>query len=173
LVVLAAVARIAVQIRNRLRLYLSDAFLIFACACLCAAAGILYSLFDDLYLIQALYVDPAGVALPPDFFDEILYSLKLLFTVQTVLWAVIFSVKFSFLSFFRPLVSRLERLKTWWTTVVVFTFLTFGFCASSVFIICPHFGLSTSTFFSSTFPRIYSTPDPLLMKQQLNARSLL
>ena len=142
-VLLAAVARIAVQISNRRRLYLSDAFLIFACACLCTATGILYSLFDDLYLDYAVSVDPASVILPPDFLDKAVYSLKLLFTYQTLLWAVVFMVKFSFLSFFRPLVSRLARLKIWWTIVVVFTVLTFVFCAADVFIICPHFDLTS------------------------------
>ncbi|MCJ1281732.1 hypothetical protein MMC26_001054 [Xylographa opegraphella] len=142
-VLLAAVARIAVQISNRRRLYLSDAFLMFACACLCAATGILYRLFDIFYLEQAAIVDPASVLLPSDFLDEAMYSLKLLFTVQTLIWTVVFSVKFSFLSFFRPLVSRLARLKIWWTIVVVFTVLTFAFCAADVFIICPHFDLSS------------------------------
>jgi hypothetical protein len=147
-VLLAAVARIAVQINNRRRLYLSDAFLIFACACLCTATGLLYALFDDLYLDEELYINPLSVALPPDFFDKVIYSLKLLFSVQTVLWAVVFSVKFSFLSFFRPLVSRLERLTTWWTVVVVFNFLAFVFCAADAFIICPQFNLSSSMLFN-------------------------
>ncbi|MCJ1479145.1 hypothetical protein MMC13_007829 [Lambiella insularis] len=103
----------------------------------------MYSLFDDLYLDQAVSVDPAAVELPPDFLDKVVYSLKLLFTIQTVLWAVVFSVKFSFLSFFRPLVDRLARLKIWWTIVVVFTAITFAFCAADVFIICPHFDLTS------------------------------
>ncbi|MCJ1383275.1 hypothetical protein MMC17_006388 [Xylographa soralifera] len=142
-VLLAAVARITAQISNRRRLYLSDAFLIFACVCLCAATGVLYSLFDDLYLDQAIEVDSAGVILPSDFLDKAVYSLKLLFTLQTVLWAVVFSVKFSFLSFFRPLVNRLAKQKIWWMIVVVFTALSFAFCAAGGFIICPHFDLTT------------------------------
>lgn len=135
--------RVAVQIKNRRRIFLSDAFLVFACACLCAGTGLLYPLTESLYLEQALAENPFSVALPPDFTNYLLTSLKFLFAYQTVMWTVVFSVKFSFLSFFRPLVRRLAKLQTWWKVTVVTTALAWGLCAVDVFIICPHFDLSS------------------------------
>jgi len=140
--------RVAVQIKNRGRIFLSDAFLVFACACLCAGTGLLYRLTESLYLLQALSENPFSVALPPDFTNYLLTALKFLFAYQTVTWTVVFSVKFSFLAFFRPLVRRLAKLKMWWNITVVTTALTWGLCAVDVFIICPHFDLSSCESYS-------------------------
>ena len=142
-VLLAAGARIALQVKNRRRLFLSDVCLLLACACLCAATVMFYFLCDDLYLDEALVVDPASVVIPPDFLEKATYSIQLLFAFQTVMWTVIFLVKASFLSFFRPLIRRLPRLKAWWTLVTMGTALVWAFCASDVYIICRYFGLSS------------------------------
>ena len=141
-VLTAAAFRIAFQIKNRRRLYLSDIFLLFSCICLCASTVVLYQFADMLYLEQALSRNLSAVPVPPDFFAEVGTSLKYLYSYQAIMWATVFSVKFSFLCFFRPLVNRLARLKIWWNCVTVSTALSWAFCTADVFIICPHFDLS-------------------------------
>lgn len=148
--------RVAVQIKNRRRIFWSDAFLVFACACLCAGTGLLYPFTESLYLEQALAENPFSVALPPDFTNYFLTSLKFLFAYQTVMWTVVYSVKLSFLSFFRPLVRRLAKLKTWWSVTVVTTALGWGLSAVGVFIICPHFDLSSCKSSSTTAALVLS-----------------
>lgn len=159
LVLLAAGARIAIQIKHRHRIFLSDAFLLFACLCLCVGTGMLYWFFDSLYLIQAAYNDPFSVALPLNFLDVLTYSLKLLFAYQTIIWTTIYAIKFSFLAFFRPLLVHLSGLKTWWTCVSVATALAWGFCAVGVFVICPHFDLLASKYLC----RMYRFEPPVLI----------
>lgn len=138
-VLIAATVRIASQIHNRRRLFLSDFFLLFACICLCAGTVVLYHFEDTLYLNQALAKGGLSVSIPPNFLAKVETSLKYLFSYEAIIWATVFSVKFSFLSFFRPLVKRLARLRNWWTCVTVVTALSWGFCTTNVFIICPDF----------------------------------
>ena len=142
-VLVTAALRIVLRLQKKRRLYLSDAFLIFACAALGAGTGVLYSFCDNLYLDQAVALDPTAVVIPIDFLDRVILSLKLLFTYVTVMWTVVFSVKASFLCFFRPLLKRLGRLNTWWTWVVVTTAIAYVFCTVEIYMVCPHFDLSS------------------------------
>lgn len=154
-VLTAAAFRIAFQIKTRRRLFPSDYFLLFGCICLCAGTVVLYQFAGVLYLEQALSRNPFAVPLPPDFFAEVGASLKYLYSYQAIMWATVFSVKFSFLCFFQPLLDRLARLKTWWKCVTVSTALSWGFCTADVFIICPHFDLS-----ARKCPRLECCPRP-------------
>lgn len=149
--IVAAAFRIAFQIHNRRRLFLSDVFLIFACVCLCAGTVVLYHFEAMLYLEQALSKNPFSVSIPPDFFSKVVRSLKYLYAYQAIAWAAIFSVKFSFLCFFRPLVNHLTKPRKWWTCVTVFAALSWAFCTVDVFIICPHFDLKTCKCFAPDF----------------------
>lgn len=123
IVLIAAAVRIALQIHNRRRLFLSDAFLLFACICLCAGTVVLYQFDDMLYLEQALAKGALSVEIPPDFLAKVGTNIKYVISYQAIIWATVFSVKFSFLSFFRPLVQRLAKLREWWTCVAVITAL--------------------------------------------------
>ena len=104
-------------------------------------------MYDSLYLEQAFCEDPRSVSLSLDILEQVKTGIKLLFAYRTVIFVVIFAVKFSFLSFFRPLVRRLARLTVWWNCVAVTTILGGVFCAVNVYIICPHFDLSASRSF--------------------------
>ena len=146
IVLLAAVIRIAFQLKNRHRLFLSDFFLLLASTCLIAGTIVIYQFVDMLYLEQQLSENPLSVPITPDFLNAIPDSLKYLFSYQAILWAVVFSVKFSFLSFFRPLVSRLAKMITWWKCVTVTTAFAWAVCTVAPFIICPHFDFSSSEF---------------------------
>ena len=143
IVLTAAAARIVLQLRNRNRLFLSDAFLLFACISLCTGTGLLYTLCDDLYFDQLLLIDPALVIVTPNVFHNVAFSLKILFLYQTIMWTVIFSVKASFLCFFKLLLQRLPKFSNWWTWVTVITALCYVFCTVDAWIICPHFGVSS------------------------------
>ena len=53
-----------------------------------------------------------------------------------VIWTLIFSIKLSFLWFFRLLVDRLRSFVIYWRVVVVVSILAYIFCAFNNFIIC-------------------------------------
>ena len=139
IVLTVAAVRIAFQIHHRRRLYLSDVFLLCACICLCAGTVVLYHFEDMLYFEETLAKGALSASIPPDFLTKVETSFKYSFSYYTILWTSIFSVKFSFLSFFRPLVQRLARSRKWWTYVIVITALSWGFCTVGMFIICPRF----------------------------------
>lgn len=138
---IAAAGRIAIRIKSRQRLCLSDGFLLFACVCLCGGTGVLYRFFDDLYLLQAAKTDPFSIALPPNFVEVLSTGLKLLFACQTLEWTCIYMIKFSFLAFFRPLLRHLYGLKIWWTCATVVSAIAWVFTSIGAWIICPHFDL--------------------------------
>ena len=57
---------------------------------------------------------------------------------RTRSWLVLFSVKFSFLSFFNQLVDRLSRLLLLWRVVIVINVIAFGCCFCYAFLECPY-----------------------------------
>lgn len=95
-----------------------------------------------LYFEHALAKGALSVLITPEFLTKVETSFKYSFSHHAILWASIFSVKLSFLSFFRPLVKRLARSRKWWTYVTVITALSWGFCTVEVVIICPRFDLT-------------------------------
>lgn len=88
--------------------------------------------------IEALAKNPWSVSVPPGFLNKVETSIKYMFSYQSIMWATIFFVKLSFLSFFPPLINHLAKLKNWWIFVTVCTTLAWGFCVVDVLIICPH-----------------------------------
>ena len=91
------------------RLFLDDAFLLFACATLTAALSILYIAIGPLYLVEEL---GNGGPSPHIHMYQVLQLIH-----RALVWTAIFSVKFSFLSFFRQIVERVQSLMLHWKIV--------------------------------------------------------
>ena len=128
--ILAASMRTVLRIYFHRRLFLDDAFLLFACASLTAAISILYIAIGPLYLVQEL--GNGGSSSPTH-----LYQI-LPVTHRALVWAAIFSVKFSFMSFFRQLVERVQSLVRHWKVVGMTNIVACAFCVCFTFMACPH-----------------------------------
>ncbi|KAI9833649.1 MAG: hypothetical protein M1826_006739 [Phylliscum demangeonii] len=140
LAMLAAAARFVVRLRLQRRLLLEDIILLFACALLVAGSGLLYKSMQMLYVTEDLVLNPqtALFRLPLNYFETMVYYQKTVWAYLVLSSTAIFAVKFTFLSFFRALVDRQQKMLRYWRVVVVITVLSWGACASYPFWDCPH-----------------------------------
>ena len=141
--IITAFIRLGIRLKIRRRLYLDDAFLGLACLFLLGASIILYRGFEILYLSEkdiddfviehraeiADNVEPQAVML-------VFGYKRHLWWTGPLLWLAIFSVKFSFLSFFHQLVDRLPGLLLYWRSVVLVNIATLIYFVSWNFIEC-------------------------------------
>lgn len=127
-----------IRLHYQKRLSIDDAFLVFAEICLCASVGLLYTFVDGLFLEEALLTRPSSTIVPPDLDDQLI-RFHLLSSVYLVLtYTTIFSVKFSFLFFFRILVCRIHKMVIYWWIVIAVTSVAWIWCAISIFVPCYH-----------------------------------
>lgn len=143
---LAAIARTVIQLKKRRPLSVDDAFFAFSCVCLCASTILLYQLMSGLYFDQKVVSDPSAVSfkMAIKIIPELLKVQRLSYAHLTLTWTAIFSVKFSFLFFFKLLIKRLTNLNVYWRVVVWINAVVFVLCVSDIFIACPHITLSDS-----------------------------
>ena len=144
----AATIRTAVRIRSKGRLFLDDAFLIFACLTLVAATVILQIELGTIYLAEEL-TELYKSGKFPDHVD--INTIVARYHIAqyghgTMGWLTIFAVKFSFLSFFRHLVTKIPRLESYWRFVLAFNFVAFLYCMLYLAAECPHNGSASRTF---------------------------
>lgn len=57
-------------------------------------------------------------------------------------WSAIFSIKLSFLFYFRILVDRLPKFRVWWWMILGLLLPTMALMTCATFIACPHLGIS-------------------------------
>lgn len=147
--ILAASMRTALRIHSQRRLFLDDAFLLLACAALTAAIPILYRAIAPLYFVQGLEnggpsSEKSSQSSGTNVDAEIhLYQVMHL-THEALVWTAIFSVKFSFLSFFRQIVDRIQSLVLYWKVVTVMNIMACAFCVGFSFMECPHIDYTAS-----------------------------
>jgi hypothetical protein len=114
------------------RLFADDGFLLLGVCCLSSAMGVLYTMFDKMYLAQALILKAFNeVNIPPDFIQQTFDYHKMVWVVLFLTWTAIMSVKFSFLFLFRALISRIRPMMIYWWSVTIFNvaLLGYGFAA--------------------------------------------
>lgn len=139
--ILTASARTALRIKLHRRLFVDDAFLIFACLALTTLfATVLYytsttSLAEDIVNGQ---LQEGSTALPPSVnLDAVISRFRKAQLLRgSLAWLTIFAVKFAFLSFFYPLTDRLPRLFLYWRVVVAVNVLAFVYCIACGFLGC-------------------------------------
>lgn len=90
--------------------------------------------------------DPNLASSRIDMGEKIDWSIDMGNTYLVLSQTVIFSIKASFLSFFRRLIDRLGRIIIYWKVTVTVTVIAFFFCASQAFISCPETGLNQSKY---------------------------
>lgn len=136
----AAAMRISLRIRSQRRLFLDDAFLLIASVALTAAVPVLYNQIAQVYSFQGLasgglivsQLQQSETLTEAGVHYQVLHS-----TYQTLIWSAIYSVKFSFLSFFRQIVDRVQGLVLYWKVVGVISIVAFGPCICFPFVQCP------------------------------------
>ena len=83
----------------------------------------------------------AGVEAPPaNLTHQLDFDVKLQNLTNIFLYGCIFSVKFSFLFFFRLLLQRTRKLQIWWWCTFIFTVPCAVICMCGEFMSCPAFG---------------------------------
>lgn len=143
--IITAACRTFIRFRKQKRVLVDDGFLVLACVCLSIATGILYNITPIMYFLEydQAKADPA----PPPmriiqarFTAEVTWFRRRELAFEIMTWTTIFSVKLSFLGFFRLLLSRLQRMIWYWKGVLTFTVISFGFCVAEPIFACPKFG---------------------------------
>lgn len=138
-----AFARTIIRYRVQKQLLLDDIFFYLAVLCLCAAFGLLVQLADIVYSDSQSYFDEHGDTVywgaQPDFDAWNFYKISDAYMALT--YTTLFSVKLSFLLFFRILVRRIRTMIIYWWTVLAIMCIAWPVSiVAAVAPPCPVFG---------------------------------
>ncbi|KAF2837775.1 hypothetical protein M501DRAFT_920098, partial [Patellaria atrata CBS 101060] len=139
---LAIVVRFYIRIAIQKQFSIDDGFIIIALCCLIVAYTLIVMfILPNMYVSWAVkYPDEtAGIVLPDNWLEMTFDFHKWAAVVNITLWTGILAIKFSFLFFFRNLISRIRSMTVYWWIVFVFTVGTLGYGISVYIITCPHF----------------------------------
>ena len=159
LALIATAVRTYVRLSKYRRSLADDGFFYAAALFLTAGTGVLYKNVDLLYFQSSIQ---AGLLVTPsDLVAKFAEDAKLQTAVGFLLCAAFFSIKFSFLFFFRHLIWQSNRLMTWWWIVVAILIPTSGVFICSDFIFCPYFDerILGGFFLTSCFESIRDVTD--------------
>ena len=132
-----ATARTTFRVYTFRRIDADDCFLLLAVLTLSGSVTIIHTLYP-LILIQN-EVTVGELAPGPEFPAQMLMAAKLESAATTLTWATIHAVKFSYLLFFRNLLSRTQRMMWWWWTVLAIVIGCAIAASISGWLICPHY----------------------------------
>lgn len=146
--ILSVLARTAIRLRYQKKLSIDDGFLYFAVVCLCAAVGLLWSFTDAMYFNQALFLSTQTPDFPSNF-QALLDFLEHRFHKTSAAYLIlahttIFSVKFSFLFFFRILVRRVQKMIIYWWTILGIMIFAWVVTLLVDILPCPYFDIRAS-----------------------------
>lgn len=99
----------------------------------------LYSMLTNIYTNATYLVDDEAGSPPIPVTiigAEYLWPRRFEYSYVTLAWLVIFSVKFSFLAFFRLLVGRVRTLFVYWRAITVVNVLALPYCVMCTFLEC-------------------------------------
>ena len=135
---LLAFGRTYIKVNKFRRLFIDDVLFLLAAIFLVAGTIIM---FLTLPYNQTEVDVGAGVEIPPpDLTHQLDFDVKFQDASTFLLNASIFSVKFSFLFFFRLLLQGTTKLRIWWWSVFIFTIPCAIICMCTEFMVCPAFG---------------------------------
>ena len=103
--------------------------------------GLLYSLLDSMFIVDAAVKGKTSTVLLSSFINLSLRFHKWGSIAFALIWTSIFSVKFSFLFFFRLLVQRVRMMVIFWWVVTIATLAAWVFAFVAIFLPCPYFDL--------------------------------
>ena len=142
LAVVLTIVRFVIRLGVQKQFLIDDFFLLFGCVCAVVATGVLYSSLDWMYTIEGVLTGSA-ILLPVASFLELSSRFHKRNTATLALtWTSIFSVKFSFLFFFRLLVQRVRIMVMFWWVATIATLVAWVFNIIAIFLPCLHFDVS-------------------------------
>lgn len=144
--VMAAIARTGIRIQQNRKLAIDDVFLLFACTCLTASFALLIVFTPAIFQGEPIVPNLPHVLLTSESSQQLRWLQKVTCTNLALMWTVIFSIKFAFLSFLRKLVRRIPMESLYWKLVAGLTALAYAFCVCHGFVSCPQFNLSACRF---------------------------
>ena len=118
---------------------IDDGVLLFGVGCLIAAMGLLFTLIDDMYLVEVTEAGTPGVVLPSDFLEDAFNFQKYVAVALILTWCSIVSVKFSYLFLFKKLIDRMPPMIMYWWFVAVFNAIISAYGATVYIAACPEF----------------------------------
>lgn len=156
-----AIARTVIVLRLQKRLFIEDAVLLIAVACLCAAAGVIIISFPSMARLEAFFAEPLQSELPSNGIETAQYRIVQQLCVPLCL-TTIYAAKFSFLVFFGPLTRGFRNLTLYWSVVSMVTIVAWAaFGAAISFVPSDNSGSKISQFrrhgYSSIVPDIITT----------------
>lgn len=119
---------------------MDDYFFFIAVLALIPGAALFYSYIGPSY--EAEVITGGNTLPPPDFIQRIEDAATYATAAQLLCWTTIFSIKFSFLFYFRALVNRLYKMEVLWWFTFAGLVPTAAISITGVFIVCPHTGPS-------------------------------
>ncbi|KAJ5915609.1 hypothetical protein N7466_011542 [Penicillium verhagenii] len=156
LAVIAFISRILLRLITRRRLFLDDAFLTLAWACLCVGTGIMYHRVGIVYLeFAVLGGDTAAYALIIPQINALVAQATWQLAYLVMLWTTVFAVKWCYLIFFFPLLRNMSRWFIWYyRAAVVFSVACWILIlVGDQVLSCPYLGEEAGGMYISTTMR--------------------
>ena len=100
------------------RIDLDDGFLIFAIFTMTAAFTLGHFLLPIAFIQNDLGLGRLSPADIPDFSEQMFLEKNVETAASAMVWVTIYAVKYSYMFFFKKLVSRVRRLQIWWWCVM-------------------------------------------------------
>ncbi|MCJ1282375.1 hypothetical protein MMC26_001698 [Xylographa opegraphella] len=129
------VFRIYVRMKVFHRVSVDDGFLLAAWIMSLGSASIWQAARKQLYLGVAV-ASGESVALPTDFFSEMQTFLRSLLAAYLIQFTTLWSVKLSFLFFFRGLGRNVKRQRIIWWTAMAFVLASLAVCIGTLDYLC-------------------------------------
>ena len=134
-------ARTVIRFRYQKQLSLDDAFLCFGVVCLSAAVGLLMQFSETMYMNEAFRT--TGIYATKANWESLMLQFNKTSDAYLALtYTTLFSVKLSFLCFFRILVRRVRKMAIYWWTVLAIMIIAWPVSiVAAVAPSCPVFGI--------------------------------
>jgi hypothetical protein len=136
------IARIAIRVKFNKRVFWDDGWAFFAIICLLANAILTHAMLQPMYVTIKMQQWSASIKRDEgevDLFASIVQFLKFQFAETMIFWTCLWSVKASFLAFFKRLTTNVRgHLVAWWIIVVI-TALAYIGCAITYPVSCSEF----------------------------------
>ena len=108
--------------------------------------GLLVEFSNDLFTDEALRMNPFTADLSFNYSSRLLLFQKMQNAYLVLTYTTIFSVKLSFLFFFRTLVQWARKMVIYWWTVLFFMIVAWILCIIvGTCITCPYYDIRCST----------------------------
>ncbi|EPE28708.1 hypothetical protein GLAREA_09829 [Glarea lozoyensis ATCC 20868] len=132
--------RLILLIRHHTPFHFDDYLILLATLFLIGGVSLLLTFIDEMYLFEAVLFASPLPALPSNWIAQGYDYHERAVGVMIVTWAVIVSVKMSFLAFFRRLIRSVEGMRWLWWTAAGFNGVVGGYGFSVYVASCPVFG---------------------------------